>query len=148
VLLLRELIQYILYHARIRNPCFILFIDTWKAFVLIIGKNIIFCFRKATRATQILVPLVVLQYLLFPIRPDAGSDLEDVYHVAVAPLVSLQVVRWHIFLKIKKMNIDKFDILIWFFFFIIKTTGEVQCQYYTWLQSHFRVLFKPNTYTF
>ncbi|XP_060562984.1 calcitonin gene-related peptide type 1 receptor-like [Ruditapes philippinarum] len=46
--------------------------------------------RKATRATQILVPLLGLQYLLFPIRSDAGSDLEDVYHVAVALLVSLQ----------------------------------------------------------
>ena len=55
------------------------------------NSNIFISVRKATRATLILVPLLGLQYLLFPIRPDADSELEDVYHVAVALLVSLQV---------------------------------------------------------
>ena len=48
-------------------------------------------YRKATRATLILVPLLGLQYLLFPIRPEPDSQLQDVYHIAVALLVSLQV---------------------------------------------------------
>ncbi|WAR14275.1 CALRL-like protein [Mya arenaria] len=39
---------------------------------------------KATRATLILIPLLGLQYLLFPIRPKPGSKLQDVYHTAVA----------------------------------------------------------------
>ncbi|WAQ93476.1 CALCR-like protein [Mya arenaria] len=46
--------------------------------------------RKATRATLILVPLLGLQYLLFPIRPEPGSKLQDVYHTSVALLISLQ----------------------------------------------------------
>ncbi|WAQ93478.1 CALCR-like protein [Mya arenaria] len=46
--------------------------------------------EKATRATLILVPLLGLQYLLFPIRPEPGSKLQDVYHTAVALLISLQ----------------------------------------------------------
>ena len=48
-------------------------------------------FRKATRATLILIPLLGLQYLLFPVRPESGSPLEHVYHIAIALLVSLQV---------------------------------------------------------
>ncbi|XP_045169638.2 calcitonin gene-related peptide type 1 receptor-like [Mercenaria mercenaria] len=46
--------------------------------------------RKATRATLILIPLLGLQYLLFPVRPEAGSSFENVYHIATALLISLQ----------------------------------------------------------
>ncbi|KAK3588001.1 hypothetical protein CHS0354_014528 [Potamilus streckersoni] len=46
--------------------------------------------RKAIRATLILVPLLGLQYLLLPIRPEAGSPLEEAYHVAAALVASLQ----------------------------------------------------------
>ena len=48
-------------------------------------------YRKATRATLILVPLLGIQYLLFPIRPSPGSNLEELYHIVVALFVSLQV---------------------------------------------------------
>ncbi|KAK3588000.1 hypothetical protein CHS0354_014524 [Potamilus streckersoni] len=46
--------------------------------------------RKATRATLILVPLLGLQYLLFPVRPEKGTVLAEVYHVTVALAISLQ----------------------------------------------------------
>ncbi|XP_060596486.1 calcitonin gene-related peptide type 1 receptor-like [Ruditapes philippinarum] len=46
--------------------------------------------RKATRATLILIPLLGLQYLLFPVRPETGSPLENFYHIAIALLISLQ----------------------------------------------------------
>ncbi|KAL3832585.1 hypothetical protein ACJMK2_024217 [Sinanodonta woodiana] len=46
--------------------------------------------RKATRATLILVPLLGLQYLLLPIKPEAGSPLEEAYHIAAALVASLQ----------------------------------------------------------
>ncbi|KAL4222067.1 hypothetical protein ACF0H5_018109 [Mactra antiquata] len=49
--------------------------------------------RKATKATLILVPLLGLQYLLFPIRPEAGTELEHVYHITIALLISLQVLQ-------------------------------------------------------
>ncbi|KAL4222349.1 hypothetical protein ACF0H5_018387 [Mactra antiquata] len=48
---------------------------------------------KATRATLILVPLLGLQYLLFPIRPKNNKDLEEVYHITIALLGSLQVIQ-------------------------------------------------------
>ncbi|KAH3817993.1 calcitonin gene-related peptide type 1 receptor-like [Dreissena polymorpha] len=46
--------------------------------------------RKATRATLILVPLLGLQYLLIPIRPEEGTNLHEAYHIAVALFTSLQ----------------------------------------------------------
>ena len=52
--------------------------------------NVLF-FRKATRATLILVPMLGLQYLLFPFRPAEGSNLQELYHIVVALVVSLQV---------------------------------------------------------
>ena len=48
--------------------------------------------RKAVRATLILIPLLGLQYMLFPMRPQEGSVLEDLYLIAVAIVTSLQVV--------------------------------------------------------
>jgi len=47
--------------------------------------------RKAVRATLILIPLLGLQYMLFPMRPQEGSRLDDVYLVTVAIVTSLQV---------------------------------------------------------
>lgn len=46
--------------------------------------------RKAARATLILIPLLGIQYLLLPIRPEKGSKSEDAYVIALALLVSLQ----------------------------------------------------------
>ncbi|CAD7088171.1 unnamed protein product [Hermetia illucens] len=46
--------------------------------------------RKAVRATIILVPLFGLQHLLLPFRPDHGTDLERIYQLASAVLISLQ----------------------------------------------------------
>ncbi|KAH3747432.1 hypothetical protein DPMN_181859 [Dreissena polymorpha] len=46
--------------------------------------------KKATRATLILVPLLGLQYVLIPFRPPSGTVIEEIYHVAVALLTSLQ----------------------------------------------------------
>lgn len=48
-------------------------------------------FRKAARATLILIPLLGIQYLLFPIAPDEGSSLHEVYLIIVALHLSLQV---------------------------------------------------------
>jgi len=47
--------------------------------------------RKAVRATLILIPLLGLQYMLFPMRPQEGSILDDVYLITVAIVTSLQV---------------------------------------------------------
>jgi len=47
--------------------------------------------RKAVRATLILIPLLGLQYMLFPMRPKEGSTLDDVYLINVAIVTSLQV---------------------------------------------------------
>jgi len=47
--------------------------------------------RKAVRATLILIPLLGLQYMLFPMRPQEGSLLDDVYLITVAIVTSLQV---------------------------------------------------------
>ena len=47
--------------------------------------------RKAVRATLILIPLLGLQYMLFPMRPQEGSTLDDVYLITVAIVTSLQV---------------------------------------------------------
>ncbi|XP_005093780.3 calcitonin receptor [Aplysia californica] len=46
--------------------------------------------RKAAKATLILVPLFGLQFLTFPVRPDEGSPLHDVYLHFMALLMSLQ----------------------------------------------------------
>lgn len=46
--------------------------------------------RKAARATLILIPLLGIQYLLFPIAPDEGSSLHEVYLIIVALHLSLQ----------------------------------------------------------
>ena len=47
--------------------------------------------RKAVRAALILIPLLGLQYMLFPMRPQEGSTLDDVYLITVAIVTSLQV---------------------------------------------------------
>ena len=47
--------------------------------------------RKAVRATLILIPLLGLQYMLFPMRPRDDSALHDLYLVTVAVVTSLQV---------------------------------------------------------
>lgn len=46
--------------------------------------------KKAVRATLILIPLLGLQYMLFPMRPREGSTLDDVYLITVAIVTSLQ----------------------------------------------------------
>ena len=47
--------------------------------------------RKAVRATLILIPLLGLQYILFPIKPPKDSPLEATYLFLVASVTSLQV---------------------------------------------------------
>ncbi|BES94463.1 receptor [Nesidiocoris tenuis] len=46
--------------------------------------------RKAVRATLILIPLLGLQYLLTPFRPDQGTQWEYVYQVVSAVVTSCQ----------------------------------------------------------
>lgn len=46
--------------------------------------------KKATRATLILVPLLGLQFLLMPMRPDPGSAFDEAYHIATALILSTQ----------------------------------------------------------
>ncbi|XP_033762156.1 calcitonin gene-related peptide type 1 receptor-like isoform X2 [Pecten maximus] len=46
--------------------------------------------KKAARATLILIPLLGLQFLLVPLRPEIGSDTERAYHYISALVVSLQ----------------------------------------------------------
>ncbi|XP_021376280.1 calcitonin gene-related peptide type 1 receptor-like isoform X2 [Mizuhopecten yessoensis] len=46
--------------------------------------------KKAARATLILIPLLGLQFLLVPLRPEIGSDMETAYHYISALVVSLQ----------------------------------------------------------
>ncbi|KAL5006348.1 hypothetical protein ScPMuIL_015154 [Solemya velum] len=46
--------------------------------------------KKAARATLILIPLLGVQYLLFPIRPEKGSPIEDFYYLFTALFISLQ----------------------------------------------------------
>ena len=47
--------------------------------------------RKAVRATLILIPLLGLQYTIFPLRPQSGSPLEEAYLVTSAVVTSFQV---------------------------------------------------------
>ena len=47
--------------------------------------------RKAVRATLILIPLLGLQYILFPFRPEKGSALHEVYSYISAFVTSFQV---------------------------------------------------------
>lgn len=46
--------------------------------------------KKAARATLLLIPLLGLQYLILPIRPEPDSDYEDTYLYSIAVLTSLQ----------------------------------------------------------
>ncbi|KAK2175263.1 hypothetical protein NP493_741g01026 [Ridgeia piscesae] len=46
--------------------------------------------RTAARATLILVPLLGLQYIIFPFRPAKGTTLEEVYLIASALVTSFQ----------------------------------------------------------
>lgn len=48
-------------------------------------------FRKAARATLVLIPLLGVQYLILPMRPKIGSPLEDAYTYISAILMSCQV---------------------------------------------------------
>ena len=47
--------------------------------------------RKAARATLILIPLLGLQYIIFPLRPNKGNPFEELYLIASAVVTSLQV---------------------------------------------------------
>jgi len=47
--------------------------------------------RKAVRATLILIPLLGLQYVLFPMRPQRDSRLEYIHLLTIAAVTSLQV---------------------------------------------------------
>ena len=55
----------------------------------------VMCFRKAVRAILILIPLLGLQYVLFPLRPEKGSDLLPVYLYTSACVTSFQVRSFH-----------------------------------------------------
>ncbi|XP_071447508.1 calcitonin gene-related peptide type 1 receptor-like, partial [Hetaerina americana] len=46
--------------------------------------------RKAVRATLILIPLLGLQYILTPFRPDSGAPLEALYQILSAIVASYQ----------------------------------------------------------
>ena len=48
--------------------------------------------RKAARATLVLIPLLGLQYLVLPMRPQPDSELEHIYLYSIAILTSLQVI--------------------------------------------------------
>jgi len=48
-------------------------------------------FRKAVRATLILIPLLGLQFVLTPFRPETKSTAESVYEIVSAIVTSLQV---------------------------------------------------------
>ncbi|XP_050533599.1 calcitonin gene-related peptide type 1 receptor-like isoform X2 [Daktulosphaira vitifoliae] len=45
---------------------------------------------KAVRATLILIPLLGLQYMLMPFRPEAGTSWEPLYQITSAVVVSFQ----------------------------------------------------------
>ena len=46
---------------------------------------------KAARATLILIPLLGLHYLLTPLRPERGTEGEQVYEYITAVSLSIQV---------------------------------------------------------
>lgn len=52
---------------------------------------ILHVFRKAVRATLILIPLLGLQYILFPFEPEKGTMQYEVYRIASAIVTSYQV---------------------------------------------------------
>ena len=61
--------------------------------------------KKAVRATLILVPLLGLQYILFPFRPDestAGPSMVFAYDIASAVFTSLQVQKGFFFWEPRK----------------------------------------------
>ena len=55
------------------------------------GGRFVEC-RKAVRATLILIPLLGLQYVLFPMRPQHDGRLKHIHNLTVAVVTSLQVV--------------------------------------------------------
>lgn len=57
------------------------------------GQQPPLAFRKAVRATFILVPLFGLQHILLPLRPDPGSPIESYYQIFSAIIISCQVRR-------------------------------------------------------
>lgn len=46
--------------------------------------------KKAARATLVLIPLLGLQYLVLPMRPEPDTELEHIYLYSIAFLTSLQ----------------------------------------------------------
>ena len=54
-------------------------------------------FRRAVRATLILLPLLGLHYILFPVKPKGNKVAETFYNYFIAVLLSFQV-RIHTFL--------------------------------------------------
>ena len=55
--------------------------------------------RKAARATLTLIPLLGVQYLLFPLRPGDDSVLLGVYLITSAIVTSFQVIRHLIYVN-------------------------------------------------
>lgn len=47
--------------------------------------------KKAVRATLILIPLLGMQYILIPFRPNEGNSWEHFYQVLSAIVISGQV---------------------------------------------------------
>ncbi|KAG8325562.1 hypothetical protein J6590_064343 [Homalodisca vitripennis] len=47
--------------------------------------------KKAVRATLILIPLLGLQYIVMPFRPEQGASWEAIYQIASAVIASCQV---------------------------------------------------------
>ncbi|KAG8319548.1 hypothetical protein J6590_089516, partial [Homalodisca vitripennis] len=50
--------------------------------------------KKAVRATLILIPLLGLQYIVMPFRPEQGASWEAIYQIASAVIASCQVGRF------------------------------------------------------
>lgn len=60
---------------------------------LILFFSLCTSYRKAVRATLILIPLLGLQYMLTPFRPPPGSSGEQFYDILSAIATSLQVIQ-------------------------------------------------------
>lgn len=52
--------------------------------------------KKAVRATLILIPLLGLQYIVMPFRPEQGAAWEAFYQLASAVIVSCQVTYFEV----------------------------------------------------
>lgn len=71
--------------------CFILISNwIWNSLKIYLKRFVLFD-RKAVRATLILIPLLGLQFMLTPFRPETKSTAEKVHEIVSAIVTSLQV---------------------------------------------------------